>query len=789
MSAGRTFHWDQELSSHGVELNVFSDPIPERVWNSVGIVRCSNVPEDVIDVEFHDTSVHHALYIKNYMHHHIASLTQHALVLACEAEDGPSKLVCVLLNCWDGTREWQVDLPEGEGALCVALGEGWLAAATDTRMLRIWTLCGSQREVVALPGPVLCLAGHKHKLIVVCHVGIGAAGDQNVSYCVMNLIQGQMSPWQPLPLTPGSNVQWIGFSDEGTPFMMDSTGSVRMLSSKGFWLPVLDTKTHEVALRVSHSSLMSSDRMKPRSGDWAVKGKSDHYFILGVSEKFQNIRAVLCKGSHYPPTTPRPPVVEIPLQVGLGDVTTERGQLEEIFWRSTLTGPSIPDPTDLEKAAKEAIIKLFALACRSDQQARAVELCSLMQGPQVVQLAMKYASKLGKSHLADRIADMDFSHLDAQQRRYRANTMCKVVVAAQNKPAHRDISRRPSPSLLGALRLVFPKRVNEYDRQPTHFQNNQQNGYNYNDSYNNYVSPNQSCNESQNLTQDEKVHSSPGIRKVIFLGNVPTFVWRKCGNPFWETTLSTPDQESNLDLPVIGNLVYCERSTLDHGVIEAEKENILITAKRKAQQENEGINNIRPAPVLGLSQSQKKLNPFKKCAGKSEVGRGLANLASSANKIKVNSSNGQFKISLNSSAQRKRPDNNHKQSKITELTKSESSPSSKEQEIKKVDNPITFVEWFSQEKTALQEEFPNLGPAELTKQGMKRFKEIRNNLSPQVPDIIASNDTDTAEEDSKKRKTMNCETEAQTNIHELEAPKKKTNVSLKLSSFMFKKTE
>nr|CAD7204060.1 unnamed protein product [Timema douglasi] len=28
--------------------------------------------------------------------------------------------------------------------------------------------------------------------------------------------------------------------------------------------------TKEVALRVSHSSLMSSDRMKPRSGDWAV---------------------------------------------------------------------------------------------------------------------------------------------------------------------------------------------------------------------------------------------------------------------------------------------------------------------------------------------------------------------------------------------------------------------------------------------------------------------------------------------------------------------------------------
>ena len=45
------------------------------------------------------------------------------------------------------------------------------------------------------------------------------------------------------------------------------------------------------------------------------KGKSDHYFVLGVSEKYQNIRCVLCKGSYYPPTTPRPAVTEIPLQV------------------------------------------------------------------------------------------------------------------------------------------------------------------------------------------------------------------------------------------------------------------------------------------------------------------------------------------------------------------------------------------------------------------------------------------------------------------------------------------
>nr|CAD7460708.1 unnamed protein product [Timema tahoe] len=38
-----------------------------------------------------------------------------------------------------------------------------------------------------------------------------------------------------------------------------------------------------------------------------------------------------------------------------------------------------------------------------------------------------------------------------------------------------------------------------------------------------------------------------------------------------KNTLSTPDRDSNLDLPVIGSLVYCESSALDHAATEAGK--------------------------------------------------------------------------------------------------------------------------------------------------------------------------------------------------------------------------
>jgi hypothetical protein len=45
----------------------------------------------------------------------------------------------VLLKSWDGSKEWSVDLPEGEEALAIA------AVATDTRNLQAlsekWSLC------------------------------------------------------------------------------------------------------------------------------------------------------------------------------------------------------------------------------------------------------------------------------------------------------------------------------------------------------------------------------------------------------------------------------------------------------------------------------------------------------------------------------------------------------------------------------------------------------------------------------------------------------------------------
>nr|CAD7438277.1 unnamed protein product [Timema bartmani] len=55
-------------------------------------------------------------------------------------------------------------------------------------------------------------------------------------------------------------------------------------------------------------------------------------------------------------------------------------------------------------------------------------------------------------------------------------------------------------------------------------------------------------------------------------GNRTRDLWQKANYLVAMAALSdgsTPDRDSNLNLPIIGNLVYCKSSALDHAATEA----------------------------------------------------------------------------------------------------------------------------------------------------------------------------------------------------------------------------
>ncbi|XP_054683509.1 WD repeat and HMG-box DNA-binding protein 1 [Grus americana] len=368
------------------------------VWNSVGIIRCYNDEQDnAIDIEFHDTSIHHATHLPNSLNHTMADLSTEAVLLACEStEELASKLHCIHFSSWDANKEWTVDMPKDEDIEAICLGQGWAACATSTLLVRVFTVGGVQREIFSLPGPVVSMAGHGEQLMIIYHRGTGFDGDQCLGVQLMELgkKKKQILHGDPLSLTKKSYLVWVGFSAEGTPCYVDSEGIVRMLN-RGLgnsWIPVCNTREH-------------------------CKGKSDHYWVVGIHENPQQLRCIPCKGARFPPTLPRPAVAILSFKLPYCQVTTEKGQMEEQYWRSVVfhnhvdylskNGYEFDENAKSQsvKEQQELLMKLFALSCKLEREFRCVELADLMT-QNVVNLAIKYASRSRRLNLAQRLSEM-----------------------------------------------------------------------------------------------------------------------------------------------------------------------------------------------------------------------------------------------------------------------------------------------------------------------------------------------------------------------------------------------
>ncbi|XP_053451283.1 WD repeat and HMG-box DNA-binding protein 1 isoform X2 [Nycticebus coucang] len=368
------------------------------VWNSVGIIRCYNDEQDnAIDVEFHDTSMYHATHLSNTLNYSIADLSCEALLLACEStEELASKLHCLHFSSWDSSKEWLIDMPQKEDVEAVCLGRGWAAAATSALLLRLFTIGGVQKEVFSLPGPVVSMAGHGEQLFVVYHRGTGFDGDQCLGVQLLELgrKKRQVLHGDPLPLSRRSYLAWVGFSAEGTPCYVDSEGMVRMLN-RGLgdnWTPICNTREH-------------------------CKANSDHYWVVGIHENPQQLRCIPCKGSRFPPTLPRPAVAVLPCKLPYCQIATDKGQMEEQYWRSVTfhhhlayladNGYEYEESTKNQaiKAQQELLMKMLALSSKLERDFRCVELADLMT-QNALSLAIKYASRSGKLMLAQRLSEL-----------------------------------------------------------------------------------------------------------------------------------------------------------------------------------------------------------------------------------------------------------------------------------------------------------------------------------------------------------------------------------------------
>ncbi|XP_053687150.1 WD repeat and HMG-box DNA-binding protein 1 [Sabethes cyaneus] len=349
------------------------------IYNHVGIVRGhKDDKENSIEVEFHDSQKHHGIHLNNYLNHTMAGLSETVLAMACtsDVEEKGSKLVCINLVAF-GNREWSYSMPGTEGIVGVVASDKIVVVATDTRLLRIFTVRGTQREIISVPGPLVSMAAFGDHVLVAYHRS-PPNEDQQINLMLITCVKFKLRCRDiPVPLSPRSEIRWLGYSDKGSPVVYDSAGIMRLYhASANFWFPILDAEQHRV-------------------------GASDSLFIVKVSESAQQAQLIVCRGAKFPLTNPRPIPMNANFQHPMCEMDSEKGTLEDELVRSIyLKGD------EADKILKETAVKLFALACRSEMEQRAKELIETIGSSQLIPIVIKYASKIKRFHLADSLAPL-----------------------------------------------------------------------------------------------------------------------------------------------------------------------------------------------------------------------------------------------------------------------------------------------------------------------------------------------------------------------------------------------
>lgn len=395
------------------------------VWNSVGMVWAHNTAEESsIDVEFHDTSVHHTLHRGNPLGHTMAALSDQALVLA-----GPQQLECFHLTSWDSNKEWAVETLS-DGIQAVAVGGDWLAACCSSGMVRTWTFGGLQKAVWRAPGPVVALVASGRSLALIYHQGAGVTAERQALAVVQyNVGAGVLGPPVPVPLAERQRLAWAGYTDEGSLAYVDSDGVVSILGSSYGWTPICNTRDN-------------------------VKNQSDHYFVLGVSETRQQVRALLCKGSRYPATLPRPVMVMLDFSLPYLGTESEKGQMEEELWRAwhleealKRVGEEGQQLVDVSNRRQLLLLKLFALAAKAEREVRALDVARLMDSEQLIQGAVEYASKSRRLVLAQRVEHLLLEQDSPSQSAPVARQVCRPIPPMGKRrpdpPSYAVLKRKP----------------------------------------------------------------------------------------------------------------------------------------------------------------------------------------------------------------------------------------------------------------------------------------------------------------------------------------------------------
>lgn len=325
-------------------------------------------------------------------------------------------------------ESFQWTLSDGEAALAVAVGQGWLAVATSRCLLYVYSSTGLLCLVTSLPGVVVSMCGSDSLLAVFYHssrleVDLLAI-DWRTGCKVKKLVTGVPLPSPPVNLDTAysySNskdkfvqqseqsllLEWVGFDvDNGLLMMLDSQDMLWCLISGGVdwhWMPVLNI---------------------------ALSRKDINHIFWPVTVKQKKLVYVQLNGESKPAIHPQPVVhikgLKVPaplMRNGKPISESAKEKTHNIIWDSAVAEHmqsvahhhvaaascevDIEDKIrQLQIDADRAVAKALQDACQLQQIPQALNYALQLRTEKALDVAMQVANHFGRSVVAELLDDL-----------------------------------------------------------------------------------------------------------------------------------------------------------------------------------------------------------------------------------------------------------------------------------------------------------------------------------------------------------------------------------------------
>lgn len=283
--------------------------------------------------------------------------------------------------------DWTRQMPDNERVVGVAAMNTSICVVTSRRYIRLFSPSGTQQGLLLVPGDHLCIAARGEQFVEAYY----GPGGQLMYMClsVNDLGTARVLHQGVLPISPGAELSWLGFSEYNALSALDSEKLVIMRlegPSGAMWTPMLD-----------FAPLCINEGEAP--------------WLIDIAAQ-EAVWVLLEGGVVSPPTAPPPlpkftflvpPLIEEEFAV---HILRHRLILDHRIATDAITDREMVQEQSKIEAYTIRAIKSMAASTETKREQKILTLCRTLTFKRSIEIAAKTLGSIGMRNLADIVNNM-----------------------------------------------------------------------------------------------------------------------------------------------------------------------------------------------------------------------------------------------------------------------------------------------------------------------------------------------------------------------------------------------